>query len=52
MKNLFRNLSACVAIFAIALSLNSCSVFANMSEEDAYNVGYGAGTFLRNLIDN
>lgn len=27
----------------------SCGSLSNMSNEDAYNIGYGAGTLIRNL---
>lgn len=41
-----------MALVAIMFATCSCGVFANMSEEDAYNVGYGIGTAARYLIDN
>ncbi len=41
----------CAAILA-ALCLSSCSSLSNMSYEDAYDIGRGAGTLMRNLIDN
>ena len=44
-------LQSCIALFATGM-LTACGSLSNMSEEDAWNVGYGAGTLLRNLIDN
>lgn len=41
----------CAAILA-AICLSSCSSLSNMSYEDAYDIGYGAGTLMRNIIDN
>ena len=41
-----------IIIAAIGLStlcLTSCYAMSNMSQEDAYNVGYGVGTLLRNM---
>ena len=55
MKNIKKILWAIVAVTTVALcssGLTSCGAFANMSDEDAYYVGYGAGTLLRNWIDN
>ncbi len=40
-----------LALAFTMLSTVSCGVFSNMSNEDAYNVGYGAGTLIRNIID-
>ena len=39
------------SIAVLALSVSSCGTFSNMSQEDAYNVGYGAGTLLRNMLN-
>lgn len=44
-------LLAALSAFA-ATCLTACSSFNNMSDEDAYNVGYGLGTAARYLIDN
>lgn len=49
MKKIIKNL-ALLAI--IIITLNSCGAFANMSEEEAYNIGYDTGVLLRNIIDN
>ena len=38
-------------IFSIFVFLAlACASFENMSEQDAYDIGYGAGTLLRNTI--
>lgn len=38
-----------LAMFISSLCLMSCGNLSKMSAQDAYNVGYGAGTLLRNL---
>lgn len=40
-----------VACLFVGMS-TACSSFSNMSEQDAYDVGYGLGTAARYLIDN
>ena len=50
MKNI-RKFFICAAL-CVAGMLTSCGSLSNMSQEDAWNVGVGAGTFLRNVIDN
>lgn len=44
-------LSFCAAVFALTC-LTACGSFSNMSEQDAYDIGYGAGRALRYMIDN
>ncbi len=40
-------------IFGIAVFVcTSCGAFANMSYDDAYDIGYGIGTAAKYLIDN
>lgn len=39
------------SIAIMALSVSSCGSLSNMSQEDAWNIGYGAGTLLRNLAN-
>lgn len=34
-------------LMAAVLSLTSCGAFSNMSDEDAYRVGYNTGVLLR-----
>lgn len=36
-------------VLVFSLLATSCGSLSNMSNEDAYNIGYGAGTLLRNL---
>lgn len=49
MKKIKKSIVILFAMFAIGLpSLTSCG----MSYDDAYNVGYGAGTLMRYMIDN
>lgn len=40
-----------ISMAVLAISSSGCGTFSNMSQEDAYNVGYGAGTLLRNMIN-
>lgn len=47
-----KKLLAILSITVTLVSTSSCGAFANMSYEDAYNVGYGIGTLGRYLIDN
>lgn len=47
-KSIFIMLLLCATSFMVT----SCGSMSNMSYEDAYNIGYGAGTILRNMIDN
>ena len=47
-----KKLTCLIALIATMLASCSCGMLANMSEEDAYNVGYGIGTAARYLIDN
>lgn len=54
-KHLVKIASEAIIALAVLCSLTSCGAMSNMSYEDAYNIGYGAGTLLRNLgvtIDN
>lgn len=44
-------LQSCLVLF-ITGTLTSCGSFANMSEQDAYDVGRGLGLTARYLIDN
>lgn len=37
-----------LTIVVFTMVLSSCGSLANMSEEDAFNVGYGVGTLIRN----
>ena len=41
-----------LTMLSIMFITSSCGAFANMSYDDAYNVGYGIGTAARYLIDN
>ncbi len=42
-----------ILILSITVFLyTSCGSFANMSYDDAYDIGYGIGTAARYLIDN
>lgn len=44
-----------ISVLSVAMTMfiaTSCGAFANMSYEDAYNVGYGIGTAARYLLDN
>lgn len=50
MKKLKILFTALVLMFSVLLT--SCGTMSNMSNEDAYNVGYGVGTLMRNAIDN
>lgn len=52
MKKTIINLTRFFTILAVSLSVTSCGALMNMSEQDAWDVGYGAGTLLRNMIDN
>lgn len=47
-----KKIACLMALVATMFATCSCGVFANMSDEDAYNVGYGIGTAARYLIDN
>lgn len=51
-KYLVKIASEAIITLAVLCSLTSCGALSNMSYEDAYNVGYGAGTLLYHLIDN
>ncbi len=44
-------LRGCFTLFITGI-LASCGSFANMSEQDAYDVGRGLGLTARYLIDN
>lgn len=48
MKNRIKLLVLGAAIFLCT----SCGLTANMSEQEAYDFGYGIGSTLRTLIDN
>ena len=48
-RNKMKLLVILVAIGLTTLCLTSCYAMSNMSTEDAYNVGYGVGTLLRNM---
>lgn len=50
--DIMKKLLAILSITVTLVSTSSCGAFANMSYEDAYNVGYGIGTLGRYLIDN
>ncbi|MCH5329249.1 MAG: hypothetical protein J1E02_09530 [Coprobacter sp.] len=52
MKNLRKFIAAVIFASVCSGILTSCGAFSNMSDEDAFNVGWGAGTLLRNMIDN
>lgn len=39
-------------LLAISLLTTSCGSLSNMSYEDAYDIGWGAGVLLRNIVDN
>ncbi|MDE6445635.1 MAG: hypothetical protein K2L06_02085 [Alistipes sp.] len=52
MKNIRKiSLRFCVALCA-AVMLTACGSFSNMSEQDAYDIGYGIGRAARYVIDN
>lgn len=54
-KHLVKIASEAIIALAVLCSLTSCGAMSNMSDEDAFNIGVGAGTLLRNLgvtIDN
>ena len=36
----------------VPIHLTSCGSLSNMSDDDAFDVGRGAGILLRNIIDN
>ena len=40
-----------VILAATMIGVSGCGSFSSMSSEDAYNIGYGAGTLLRNLYN-
>lgn len=44
-------LQSCIALFVTGI-LTACGSFSNMSEQDAYDVGYGLGVAARYMIDN
>lgn len=44
--------AAAAAAVCCSVCLVSCGSYSNMSDEDAYNVGYGIGTLLRNSVNN
>ena len=41
-----------LAVSFTSLCLTSCGSFANMSDKDAYDMGYGIGLGIRQLLDN
>ena len=49
-KNLKERLAQGVILLVFAFMALGSSSLENMSSEDAYNVGYGAGTLLRNAV--
>jgi hypothetical protein len=36
-------------MLGVMVMMSSCGSLSNMSNEDAYNVGYGLGTLIRNM---
>ncbi len=38
-----------LVMFVSSLCMMACGGLSRMSQEDAYNVGYGVGTLIRNL---
>ncbi len=52
---LLSNMKKHIKIFLFVITVflyTSCGSFANMSYDDAYDIGYGIGTAARYLIDN
>jgi len=52
MKNIKRYSLRLCAVLCAAGMLTACGSFSNMSEQDAYDIGYGLGTAARYIIDN
>lgn len=44
-------LQSCIALLLTGM-LTACGSFSNMSEQDAYDIGYGLGRAARYMIDN
>lgn len=51
-KHLVKIASEAIITLAVLCSLTSCGTLSNMSDQDAFFVGYGAGTLLHYIIDN
>ncbi len=47
-----KGLLLAVVLFISSLCLLSCDSINNMSTQDAYDIGYGAGTLIRVMSGN
>ena len=47
-----RLLVVCLAILFASMAMISCGITSNMTDQEAYDFGYGIGKTLRTVIDN
>ena len=45
-------LIVCLVILFVSTTMISCGITSNMTEQEAYDFGYGIGRTLRTVIDN